>query len=105
MPHNHRYSLASVILRGGFQHHSYDRTESDLAELPSARRRLSQGDVYAVQWGEIHKLSQLADCTLTLVVESPLVKHYSEAFYNDRDPRIFKDFVGLHSQLIAAVSA
>jgi hypothetical protein len=106
VPHNHRYSLASILLRGGFVHHDYAWSDEGLIEVIEARRRLSQGDAYSVSWSQIHRLSELIDGTLTLVVESPAVRHYSEAFYEDEaGPRRFLDFVELHSRLLADVES
>lgn len=100
VPHNHRYSLASVIVRGGFVHHSFARTHGEVIELPDERMSCSQGDAYTVDWARLHKLSELSDHTLTLVVESPVVRHFSEAFYDgSATPRLFYDFVALHASL------
>jgi hypothetical protein len=104
VPHNHRYSLASVILRGGFTHRFFTSGDSGVAELVQERRSYSAGDVYMVEWMQLHRLSELVDPTVTLVVESPVVRHYSEAFYEgSHEPRICLDFVALHSRLAADV--
>ena len=101
VPHNHRYSLASVILRGGFAHHSYVRDANGLAELAEACKSYVQGDAYIIEWQQIHKLADVDDHTVTLVVESPVVRHFSEAFYDDSgQPNRFYDFVELHSSLL-----
>jgi len=106
VPHNHRYSLASAILQGGFVHHYFERTEQSVVELLRERRAYSQGDAYVVDWQRFHKLSDLSDNTVTLVVESPVARHYSEAFYgNSGRPSLFYDFVGLHSRLIGQITA
>ncbi len=104
VPHNHRYSLASLIVHGGFRHHFYQRMQAGVAELVEAQRSYSPGDVYQVEWHEIHRLSALQDQTITLVVESPVVRHFSEAFYReDEEPTVFYDFVELHSRLSVAI--
>lgn len=87
VPHNHRYSLASVILRGGFDHQLFDRTADGLIESGSMRTSYAKGDSYAVPWQQVHKLDNLADHTLILVVESPVVRHFSEAFMATRASR------------------
>lgn len=100
VPHNHRYSLASAILSGGFVHHYFERTGNVLSELIEERQRYTRGDVYVVEWQRVHKLSELMDRTVTLVIESPAVRYFSEAFYADPSgPRIFYDFVGLYTGL------
>jgi hypothetical protein len=100
VPHNHRYSLASVILNGGFVHHYFDRMNDILVESTRERRRFDPGDTYMVAWQRVHRLSELSDQTITLVVESPVVRNFSEAFYAESGkPRKFYDFVGLRARL------
>ncbi len=65
-------------------------------------RSYQRGDAYVVRHDEIHKLSDLCDGTITLVVESPLVRHFSEAFYGGGAVR-FYDFAGMHHLLREAV--
>ena len=102
VPHNHRYSLASVLLRGGFMHHLFERVDGGLEEITAARRAYAAGDSYSLPWRQLHKLDALADHTVTLVVETPVVRNFSEAFYaNSAEPIRFYDFVGLHSRLVA----
>lgn len=106
VPHNHRYSLASVILSGGFVHRVFERTSDGLRELADERRSFMKGDAYTVPWQRVHKLDELEDGTLTLVVESPIVRHFSEAFYDtSSSPSVFYDFVALHSRLVADMAS
>jgi len=106
IPHNHRYSLASVVLRGGFDHHFFERTRSGLMEQAGVRQSYVKGDAYVVEWQRVHKLDKLADHTVTLVIESPPVRHFSEAFYDESgQPNVFYDFVGLHSRLAAEIAS
>ena len=106
VPHNHRYSLASLVISGGFDHHVFGRGRPSFKELDEPGSPLRVGDTYALQWDEVHKLSALLDRTLTLVIESPIVRHYSEAFYAGADrPRRFYDFAGLHSSLCEATQS
>ncbi len=103
VPHNHRYSLASVVLRGGFEHRYFARDVAGLSEIESERRFYVTGEAYALEWQKLHMLSALRDHTLTLVVESPVVRNFSEAFYDVRSqPVLFHDFVGLHPRLAEA---
>jgi hypothetical protein len=91
-----------VILRGGFDHQLFDRTADGLIESGTMRTSCAKGDLHAVPWRQVHKLDNLADHTLTLVVESPVVQHFSEAFYGDSgEPSAFYDFVGLHPRLVS----
>jgi hypothetical protein len=106
VPHNHRYSLASVLLSGGFAHHVFDRVDGGLEELTDERRSYRTGDSYTVPWQQLHKLGALADHTVTLVVETPVVRHFSEAFYSgSAEPVRFYDFVELHSRLITEMQS
>jgi hypothetical protein len=106
VPHNHRYSLASAILQGGFVHHYFERTSKSVVELVQERRSYCRGDTYVVDWRRLHKLSGLSDHTVTLVVESPVVRHFSEAFYGDSSkPSLFYDFAGLHSRLSGEITS
>jgi predicted metal-dependent enzyme (double-stranded beta helix superfamily) len=100
VPHNHRYSLASVILSGGFSHHCFERNDGVLTEHEGARRRYGPGDAYTVGWREVHKLSGIDERTLTLVVESAPVRNFSEAYYGaSAEPVTFSDFVGMRPRL------
>jgi len=100
VPHNHRYSLASVILKGVFVHHDFKRSGGVLTESVNSRQSYGQGDAYMVAWQQIHQLSDIHDQTFTLVVESPTVRHFSEAYYTEStEPRMFYDFVGLRPRL------
>lgn len=105
VPHNHRYSLASVILRGGFVQHFFERGNGSLVELTQERRSYARGDAYSVEWNQLHKLGELIDHTITMVVESPTARHFSEAFYGESgEPKVFYDFVEMHSQLLAEMA-
>jgi hypothetical protein len=105
VPHNHRYSLASVVLRGRFRHHFFENLDGVVAEVPEKCQEYSQGDVYSVNWRRVHKLSDLSDHTVTLVVESPVARHFSEAFYDESGrPSICRDFVELHSHLLDEIA-
>lgn len=105
VPHNHRYSLASLILNGQFKHHFFDLVSGNLVEAHHRCVAYSRGDVYSVDWRCVHKLSGLSDHTMTLVVESPLARHFSEAFYGSSGmPSLCPDFVALHRQLLDEIA-
>ncbi len=105
VPHNHRYSLASLILNGQFKQHFFDVVAGELAETPGECTAYSPGDVYSINWCRVHKLSGLSDHTVTLVVESPVVRHFSEAFYGaSGQPNSCPDFVALHPHLLDEVA-
>lgn len=105
IPHNHRYSLASLVLDGGFEHRLFERQDGKLSEAPARRQIFKPGDTYQVHYDEIHMLSGLCDHTLTLVVESPAVRHFSEAFYDcSGEPRRFYDFAAMYPSLRASTA-
>lgn len=105
VPHNHRYSLASLILSGQFKQHFFDLVAGELAETREECTAYSPGDVYSINWCRVHKLSDLSDRTVTLVVESPVVRHFSEAFYGaSGQPNLCPDFVALHPHLLDEVA-
>jgi len=105
VPHNHRYSLASLVLNGQFEHHFFDVVAGDLIEISERCEAYSRGDVYSVDWRSVHKLSGLSDHTVTLVVESPVARHFSEAFYGSSGPpNLCLDFVALHGQLLDEIA-
>jgi hypothetical protein len=105
VPHNHRYSLASLILNGQFKHHFFDLVSGVLVEAHQRCEAYSRGDVYSVDWRHVHKLSGLTDHTMTLVVETPLARHFSEAFYGPSGtPNLCPDFVALHRQLLDVIA-
>jgi hypothetical protein len=106
VPHNHRYSLASLIVRGGFTHHRYEQVGDGLSELPQECSKYTRGDAYFVDWRQVHRLSDVMDQTVTLVVESPVARHFSEAFYAESgEPSMFYDFIGMLSRLAADISS
>jgi hypothetical protein len=106
VPHNHRYSLASLVVRGGFTHHYYKQTADGLQELQHERTSYMQGDTYQVDWQEVHKLSNVLNHTVTLVVESPIARNFSEAFYTESgEPSTFYDFIGMLSGLSAEIAS
>lgn len=86
IPHNHLYWFASFIISGGFTHRIYSvrrciEDESRLAEIRVAGdTAFRQGAVYTVDIPTIHSLENLAEGTLTLVVQSRDLLTYSESF-------------------------
>ncbi|HEV2790768.1 MAG TPA: hypothetical protein VGV69_05670 [Solirubrobacterales bacterium] len=81
VPHNHRFWLTSLILRGGFEDTRYVRAEEGSIE-PSEHRSLRPGNTMVVDPEEIHALSGLRDSTISMVVQSKPVRSYSEVFEN-----------------------
>jgi predicted metal-dependent enzyme (double-stranded beta helix superfamily) len=84
IPHNHRFWLSSVILRGGFTDSRFRRVgrpypQTDWIE-PQASRPMSVGDTMTLAPEEIHALGDLRDGTVSLIVEGEAVRSFSEVF-------------------------
>lgn len=106
VPHNHRYSFASIILRGGFTHHRFQRQGEHLGEVLRQREVFRADKIYTLTYDEIHSLSDISDLTMTLVVESPVIRNYSEAFYDEAGkPKKFSDMVALYPSVMQTVDA
>ena len=98
VPHNHRFWLTSLILRGGFTDTRYVRAPGEPAGAaiePVGNRSLRPGETMVIDPDEIHSLSGLEDGTLSLVVQSEPVRSYSEVFedgqvrrYSDLEARL-----------------
>jgi predicted metal-dependent enzyme (double-stranded beta helix superfamily) len=84
IPHNHRFWLSSVILRGGFTDSRFRRVQrpgpqTDWIE-PQDSRAMSVGSTMTLAPAEIHALSDLHDGTVSLIVEGEAVRSFSEVF-------------------------
>jgi predicted metal-dependent enzyme (double-stranded beta helix superfamily) len=81
VPHNHRFWLTSLILKGGFTDTRFERTAdagSSIAALQT--RAMRPGDTMVIAPEEIHALSELRDGTFSLIVQSQKIRSYSEVF-------------------------
>ncbi|GAA2018804.1 hypothetical protein GCM10009839_13790 [Catenulispora yoronensis] len=77
-PHNHRWSYASRILAGSYQHFQFGNVEVDENQKPAALRTLhcrteSAGDTYTLHHTMVHAVTAEAD-TVSLIVRGPAVK-------------------------------
>jgi hypothetical protein len=78
-PHNHRWSFASHILRGGYIHRIYGRDDqfsedTDPTGLRPIHERLEQpGSTYALHHTSVHTVQAEAD-TISLLVRGPSAK-------------------------------
>src|SRR5688572_20939262 len=74
VPHNHRYPFTSLILTGGFtnvEYHIHTRDEVAFWKYAIAKkRRIQTGQVYTLGSEVIHSLTEIAEPTATLVVQS-----------------------------------
>jgi hypothetical protein len=78
-PHNHRWSFASHILRGGYVHRIFGRDDqfgedTDPGDLLPIHERLEQpGSTYALHHTSVHTVQAEAD-TISLLVRGPSAK-------------------------------
>jgi hypothetical protein len=79
-PHNHRWSFASHILRGGYVHRLFGRDDhftedTDPTTLLPIHERLEQpGSTYALHHTSVHTVQAEAD-TVSRLVRGPSAKH------------------------------
>jgi len=78
-PHNHRWSFASRILRGGYTHRIYGRDDqfsedTDPNRLVPIHERVEQpGSTYALHHTSVHTVQAEAD-TISLLIRGPSAK-------------------------------
>ncbi|MGH3991629.1 MAG: hypothetical protein ACRDSN_04090, partial [Pseudonocardiaceae bacterium] len=78
-PHNHRWSFASHILRGGYVHRIFGRDDqfgedTDPNSLLPIHERLEQsGSTYALHHTSVHTVQAEAD-TISLLIRGPAAK-------------------------------
>jgi hypothetical protein len=78
-PHNHRWSFASHILRGGYVHRifgrddQFDEDTNPDALLPIHERLEQPGSTYALHHASVHTVQAQAD-TISLLVRGPSAK-------------------------------
>jgi hypothetical protein len=101
--HNHRYSFASVMLRGGYDHVHY---ASDGLRLVVRRVETYRPPAsYVLAADAPHRVTNLLDGTLTVVVQGPPERGFSTVFdpqsgerrhlsYNERIPGLL---AGVHA--------
>lgn len=78
LPHNHRWSFTSMILRGQFRHWQYDlENYEDTMDLPIPKARQVRveraGTVYALHHAILHALVA-EENTVSLFIRGPVVK-------------------------------
>jgi hypothetical protein len=77
-PHNHRWSYASVILRGEYRHYLFGDAELDEQVDPASLKALMArqeqvGSAYALHHTMVHAVVA-EPCTVSLVIRGPAVK-------------------------------
>jgi hypothetical protein len=79
--HNHRYGLSSLVLSGGYTHMRFvvrrDPAEGRALVNRVAAHQLGPGSTYSISADEFHRVADLVDGTVTLVVEHPAIRAYS----------------------------
>lgn len=81
LPHNHRWTFASMVLKGHFRHFMYGDQGDDDAAFPLPftalhARQERQGTTYALHHRMMHALVA-EENTVSLVIRGPAVKDYS----------------------------
>ncbi|KDA40520.1 hypothetical protein E0F15_22700 [Frankia sp. B2] len=77
-PHNHRWSYASLVLRGEYRHHLFGNVDVDDAPAPDALKALvvrpePVGSSYALHHSMVHAVVA-EPFTVSLVIRGPAVK-------------------------------
>jgi hypothetical protein len=79
--HNHRYPMSALVLTGGYQCTKYgvDRSHGDdRASIQVINGwQLAGGSVYSMQENEFHSVTQIADGTMSLLVQGRPSQPYS----------------------------
>jgi predicted metal-dependent enzyme (double-stranded beta helix superfamily) len=102
VPHNHRYDLCSVVLRGGYDSILYSTAAG---VTPIERRTFKPGDVLSMTHDQVHALTEICEGTQTLFIEGPTIKHFSTVFPVDSPPRDYPDFHGLWDGVMLGLKA
>ena len=90
-PHNHRWSFASLILRGSYLHRIYGRDDTfgedtDPEGLRPIHERVEEpGDRYALHHSSVHTVQADAD-TISLLLRGPAAKDRFLILDRDRGP-------------------
>lgn len=97
VPHNHRYDLCSIILRGG-----YDSVLYDVGGEVSAidRETFSPGSILSLSYDQIHSLENIQSKTKSLFIEGPTIRNFSTAYPVGGEPCDFVDFDGRWDSLM-----
>jgi predicted metal-dependent enzyme (double-stranded beta helix superfamily) len=97
-PHNHRYDLCSLLLRGGYDTVLYDVSGS---VKETGRATLRPGGTLSLDCDQVHALERICEGTQSLFIEGPTMRNYSTAFPVDGEPRDFVDFTGRSPDFLA----
>lgn len=79
--HNHRFWFTSLLIGGGFVHAVFDPC-ADGTLKPQRTVPLRAGDTYVVEPTAVHTLREIADGTVTLIVQSAPVRSHSDVYEN-----------------------
>lgn len=91
VPHNHRYDLCSILLRGSYESVWYD-VDEQLAEV--RRQTLVAGDILSMGYSEVHSLTNIFDETQSFFIEGPARRNFSTSFPSGKEPQVWVDFDG-----------
>lgn len=103
VPHDHRYDIVSLILTGGYVATTWQLSDTKVLATQDITYRKS--DIMSLDSAEIHSLRSIFSETRTLVIEGPILKHYSTAYSIDHDQiHVFPDFTARWPMLCESLS-
>ena len=93
-PHNHRYSFTAVVLAGSYRNLAvdvdFDEASLEITHLKErTRTEIAAGDRYWMSSADYHGLTDLADGTVSVVLESPQERPCSYSV-NDRGSHVIR---------------
>lgn len=96
VPHNHRYNLCSIILRGGYDSILYE-VSPGIGEtiVPKETSTFRPGDTLSLAHDQVHSLTEIHEGTQTLFIEGPVLSNFSTAYPPVGPPQRYFDFYGL----------
>lgn len=103
VPHDHRYDIVSLILTGGYTATTWHLRDAEI--LVARDITYKKSDIMSLDSEKIHSLSDISPGTRTLVIEGPIIKHYSTAYSLDRKQSlVFPDFTARWPELRESLS-
>jgi hypothetical protein len=79
--HNHRYSFTSRVLAGALHTVEYDEDPKAADRVVvTAKRSIEAGGTMRLSADTIHQIEAVAPRTRTLLIQGPIVRHYSTCY-------------------------
>ena len=77
--HDHRYGFVSTVLCGGYDHEHYV-LDADGRPVLTATERYRPPDTYRLGADALHRVTELLDGTITLIVQAPVERDHSVVY-------------------------